>query len=166
MSYEEIKPKIQSGDILAWTHKGWDSFYDFQIQMVRMATRSEYSHVGIAWVVGGRVFVIEAVVPQVRIYPLSREVPFYWIPCGDYWSEATEEFALSKVGEVYSKWQAIMSFFNKVQAGKDNLWQCAELVNKILTVGNVLKYNEASSTPTSIVEALQSKGYPIYMVNK
>lgn len=167
MSYEVFRPKIKSGDVLAWTHKGWSSFYDIQIQLVRMATRSEYSHVGVAWVVGGRVFVIEAVMPQIRIYPLSKEVPFYWIPCGNqYWNDKIEEYALSKVGEQYSKWQAIGAFFNKIRAGKDNLWQCSELVNSVLIEGKVLKDGESLSTPTAIVEALQSKQFPSYMVIK
>lgn len=166
-NYEEIRPQIQSGDILAWSHKGWKSFYDVQIQLVRMATRSEYSHIGVAWVVAGRVFVIEAVVPQVRIYPLSKEVPFYWIPCGKYyWNDEVEEYALNKVGDEYSKIQAIMAFFNKIRTGEDSLWQCSELANKVLTVGGLLKTDEAVSTPTAVVEVLQNKGYPTYLVTE
>ena len=42
-----------------------------------MFTRSTYAHVGLAWVIGGRVFVLEAVKPRLRIYPLSKYANFY-----------------------------------------------------------------------------------------
>ena len=70
--YSEYRDQIKSGDLLAWSHRGFRSWHDFKVQAVRLFTQSEYSHVGIAWVVGGRVFVIEAVEPRVRIFPLSK----------------------------------------------------------------------------------------------
>jgi hypothetical protein len=57
MKYEAAREKVKSGDLLAWSHRGWRSWYDIQIQLVRFFTQSEYSHVGIAWVVGGRVHI-------------------------------------------------------------------------------------------------------------
>ena len=53
MKYINFRENIVSGDLLAWTHHGWNSWYNFQIQMVRAFTQSEYSHVGIAWCTGG-----------------------------------------------------------------------------------------------------------------
>lgn len=165
MLYEELRSNIKSGDVIAWTHKGCKTWSDIKIQIVRMFTRSEYSHVGIAWVVADRVFVIDAVIPKVRIFPLSKELPFFILPCGDkYWSDSIEEILLSHVGEEYSTWQAILAAFNKLKCGKDVTWQCAELVNMVLQSGNIFKENESLSTPTSIVENLQKKGTPLYMV--
>ena len=79
--YANIRQHIKSGDLLAWSHRApwWASLRDCKIALVRLFTRSEYCHVGIAWVLGGRVFVIEAVKPEVRIYPLSKLAPFYWV---------------------------------------------------------------------------------------
>src|ERR1035437_8655651 len=71
--------KIKSGDLIAWTHKGWSPLYDIEMQIIRLATRSEYIHVGTAWIAQERVFVIEAVMPCVRIFPLSYLVPFYLV---------------------------------------------------------------------------------------
>lgn len=165
MKYDDIRSTIKSGDVLAWTHKEWGSWNDFQIQFVRMFTRSEYSHVGVAWVVGDRVFVIEAVVPKVRVFSLSDATPFYLLPCGvTYWNDEIAKKALSFVGQKYSKWQAILGALNKLRCGKDESWQCAELVNTLLQSGGVLKYGESLSTPTAIVEVLQRIGYPTYMV--
>ncbi|MDD4242703.1 MAG: hypothetical protein PHG08_00180 [Bacilli bacterium] len=165
MKYNDIRSKIKSGDVLAWTHKEWGSWYNLQIQAVRMFTRSEFSHVGIAWVVDERVFVIEAVVPKVRVYLLSDEVPCYWMPCGEsYWNEIVEKTSLSYVGQKYSKWQAILAAINKLKCGVDAKWECAELVNKILQNGNLLKEGEALSTPTSIIEKLLYKDFPLYII--
>jgi hypothetical protein len=148
MEYNIVRPNIKSGDILAWSHKGWGSWRDFKIQMVRFFTQSEYSHVGIAWVVGGRVFVLEAVQPLVRIYPLSRTGDFYWIPMQLNWSEEVEEEALANVGDKYSQWEAIVAFFTV--PGINNKWECAEYVAHIVTKAGVDLGDKL--TPTCIVE--------------
>ena len=120
-NYETIRSKIKSGDALAWTHKGWKTWYDFQIQMVRAFSQSEYCHVGVAWVIGKRVFILESVGTGIRIYPLSLELPFYWIPIKKYWTKDIEEFALSKMGAKYSKWEGIQALFGKLKNGKDGI---------------------------------------------
>lgn len=129
MKYLEVRGSIKSGDLVAWSHRPWKTFYDFQIQMVRLATQSEYCHVGTAWVVGGRVFIIEAVTPKVRIFPLSKLLPCYLIKVEKEMTPEAEEFALLQVGMDYSKLQAIQSFFGKPNF--DELWQCAELTIEI-----------------------------------
>lgn len=146
--YQDIRPTIKSGDILAWSHRSWSSWYDLQIQAVRFVTQSEYCHVGVAWVISGRVFVIEAVTPKVRIYPLSKLLPFYLIPIVTPWTPDSEEFALAQVGGEYSKLQAIQSFFGKPDF--DELWQCAELTAKISEKNGI--YLGEKYTPSSIVE--------------
>jgi hypothetical protein len=164
-NYNQARAQIKSGDVLAWTHKGWRSFYDFQVQMIRVFTRSEYCHIGVAWVVGSRVFVIEAAVPQVRIYPLSKVLPFYWIPTNDYWTPEVEEYALSLVGSQYSKMEAIRGFLGTVITGQNHLWQCAELTDSILVKGNVLRQEEAVVTPAGIVEELMKQGLTLTYIN-
>jgi hypothetical protein len=130
MQYSDARGVIRSGDILAWSHRAWGSFYDVQIQAVRFFTQSEYCHVGIAWVIGGRVFVIEAVTPKVRIFPLSKLLPFWHTPMNAEWRPATEEYALAQVGADYSKWQAVQAYFGKPDL--DHLWECAELTAEVL----------------------------------
>lgn len=151
MKYATVRPQIKSGDLLAWSHRGIKSWRDLKIWFVRMFTRSEYSHVGLAWVQGGRVLVIEAVMPLVRIFPLSKllEDGAYWIPTGAAWSEFTEEFALETVGDKYSQWQAMQAPFETPP--NDTLWECAELVGTTLlrdgiSLGTVY-------TPSAIVQA-------------
>lgn len=163
MQYNETRTKIKSGDILAWSHVGWSSWNDIQVQAVRAFTRSEYSHVGVAWVTSGRVFIIEAVVPQIRIFPLSKKTPFYWIPTASYWTPEIEEYALSKVGAPYSKWEAIKGFLEKVNIGDNAVWQCAEFVNSLLIKANYFPTN-IIATPTKTVEAMQIRNCPVYLV--
>lgn len=162
MKYSQARPMIRSGDILAWSHRGIRSWHDFKIACVRLFTRSEYSHVGTAWVIGSRVFVIEAVVPLVRIYPLSRLGDFYWLSMGAYWRKATETLALAHVGDEYSQVQALVSpFFTPPD---DHRWECAELVARIarqdsIDLGQVY-------TPSEVVLAAQKRGATLAFVEK
>jgi hypothetical protein len=160
MIYKQARPLIRSGDILAWSHRGIQSWHDLKIWFVRMFTRSEYSHVGTAWVIGSRVFVIEAVMPKVRIYPLSKLGDFYWLPMKAYWRKATETLALSYVGNDYSQIQAVQAPFMTPPA--DSEWQCAELVATIARQDSIdLGY---AFTPSEIVLAAQKRGAPLTYV--
>lgn len=153
--YKEKRGDIKSGDVLAWTHRGWGSWYDFQIQMVRMFTRSEYAHVGVAWVIGGRVFVFEAVSSGVRIMPLSRLLPCYWIRLGR-WGYTAEEFALQQVAQPYSKVQAVLAGLGLLKVGHDTVWQCAEYTIEVLKAAGVNLRGPA--TPSWVVENLLGMG--------
>lgn len=155
MKYHDARKRIQSGDLLAWSHeRSWlASWYDFQIQMVRAFTRSEYCHVGVAWTIAGRVFVLEAVGTGVRIFPLSRLLPFYWVPMKVRWEDEVEAWALAQVGLPYSKIQAILAGLGKLRAGEDSMWQCAEYTLEVLKRAGVdLKVD---ATPTAVVRAAQ-----------
>ena len=166
MDYDEIRSRIKSGDVIAVSHYKWASFYDLQIQAVRMFTRSEYSHVAIAWVVGDRVFLIESVIPYIRITPLSNfaREGFYWIPTETEMSAEELSFALSKVGVgKYSKWQAIKGFLKNLSIGTDNIWQCAEFVIAARKRSGLDLGRKA--TPSAVVAELQKQGNPTYFVN-
>lgn len=148
-NYAQIRETIKSGDVLAWTHRKWGSLYDLQVQAVRLFTQSEYCHVGTAWVVGGRVFVIEAVTPKVRIYPLSKLLPFYLLPMNGNWTMQAEEFGLAQVGMEYSKLKAIESLFRVPKS--DGLWQCAELTAAIAKLNGYEIGHKV--TPSALVES-------------
>lgn len=128
MLYKHARGRIRSGHLLAWSHRDWRTWYDKQIQMVRTFTQSEYCHVGIAYRLAGRLLVIEAVRPLVRLFPLSHLLPCYWIPVPAKWSPAAERWLLRQVGKPYSRWQAVLAGVGRLDAGKDEIWECAELV--------------------------------------
>lgn len=165
MDYATVRGKIQSGDLIALTHTKFGSWYDMQVQAVRFGTQSEYSHVGMAWVIGDRVFVIESVTPVIRLVPLSlmAEDGFYWAPLGKAISQEELEFALSKVGlGKYSKWQAVMAQLRRLHIGEDNLWECAEFVITCRRLSGVDLGDKA--TPSAVVRAAQDRGAPVYFI--
>jgi hypothetical protein len=146
-SYLEVRPGIKSGDLLAWSNRKVESFKDLLLQVVRIFTKSEYTHVGVAWVVDERVFVIEAVMPVVRIYPLSSLTPFYLIPLKLEWKKETENFALEQIGLDYSIMQAVESLYECPNV--DDNWQCAELAHAIILKDGVDLGN--NYTPADLV---------------
>ena len=161
MQYEEFRNEIKSGDVLAWTHVGFKSWKDFELMMVRLGQRSEYTHVGVAWVVAGRVFILEAVGTGIRIFPLSKELPFFHIASNIEWSTDVEEFALSKLGEEYSKWEAFLGLFGKTS--RDDKWQCSEYVREILKKAG--KDLDCEATPSAVVNAMLDQGGSLLKVN-
>lgn len=163
LTYEAVRGHIKTGDLLAWSHRAWGSWYDLQVQAVRFFTQSEYCHVGVAYTYLDRVLVFEAVGAGVRIFPLSRLVPFYFAPLGLSWNDAAEAFAWSTLGKGYSKWQAIEAHLGVLHAEDDDLWQCAEFAQAIYKrLGLVMN---CKPTPTQIVLAAQDFGAAVRHVS-
>jgi hypothetical protein len=158
MQYCDARPLIKSGSLLAWSHRGWGSWYDIKIQFVRFFTQSEYCHVGVAWVVGERVLVIEAVMPKVRIYPLSSLGSFYWIPDFMRWDNSVETKALSYVGTDYSQTEAIAAFFE--HSLHPDKMQCAKLV------ATLAGFERTNRTPSEMVDHALSKDRVLYKVEQ
>lgn len=160
--YPTARHLIRSGDLLAFTHRPWWPWRDFKTQMVRVFTRSEYSHVGTAWRMGGRAWIIEAVMPRPRIVPLSMVVPAYWLPLDAPWSRDTERVAMSVIGRErseYSQWQAMAGGLGTLRPGTDDLWMCAELAwclarNDGIDLGETI-------TPSGLVQAALERGAPL-----
>lgn len=160
MKYAYARRKLKSGDLLAWSHRKLKSWHDFKVQVVRMATRSEYSHVGICWVSGGRVWVIEAVEPCVRIYPLSKLGEFYHTPLPIHWTSAVEDAALEHVGVEYLQLDAVRAFFDRLEAGK--VTECAALAQVVAMSGGV--YLGKRATPDAVMREAQRLGNPTYLI--
>lgn len=158
--YATYRNTIRSGDLLAWSHRRFRTWHDFKIAIVRMATRSEYSHVGVAWVIGGRVFVIEAVEPMARIYPLGKLGDFYHCPLAVDWDDRIEEAAIGHVGAEYRQLEAIRLYFAAREAG--NVSECAALVLEILMSAGINLGTRA--TPDAVVRAAQQLGNPLYLI--
>jgi hypothetical protein len=168
MDYASIRAQIKSGDLLAFSHRAsmWASWYDFKVGIVRMFTKSEYSHVALAWVSSERVFVLEAVIPRVRIYPLSNALAesgeFYHLPLGVNWAQDVEDWAMQHVGQRYSQIKAMQASWRPVK--HDDFTECAEYVNEVLSGAGVNLGRIA--TPTAIVLAAQRRGAPCSLITK
>jgi len=119
MHYQDIRPRIKSGDLIGFSHHNPAS------HVVQVATKSIYSHVAIAWAAAERVYVFEAVQPLVRIFPLSKLLPFYWCEINKDLNDEALNFLNSVVGDCYSVADCIRAL--KGDTTLDNRWQCAEL---------------------------------------
>lgn len=162
MKYDDARTQIQSGDLLAWSAGGWGSWHDIQVNLVRMFTRSEYSHVGLALVGAGRVFILEAVGAGVRLFPLSRELPFWWVRRPRPLGPEAIDFAFDRLGDGYSKLQAIKAFLGSLRLGEDDRWECAEYVLRVLDADG--EQLTRTATPTAVVLAAARTWGPIHYV--
>ena len=149
MKYQDLRSTIKTGDILAFTHKSWKSWYDVKVQLVRFFTQSEYSHVGIAWRANDRVFIMEAVTGGVRIVPLNKFLPCYHLSMPLLTQEQIEK-AFSVMGETYSQWEAVRAFFGNIDP-HNSLWECAEFVTVVANLS-------CKATPTAVVDYCLSSG--------
>ena len=160
MTYAALRSKLNSGDLIAMTSRApaFASFYDFKVACVQAFTRSQFSHVALVWVPpGGRVFLLEAVRPKVRIYPLSNALgeseDVYHLPLNFRWDRC-EDFALSHVGQDYSELKAIKGYFGQLRHGSTT--DCAEYVLDVLNEAGVDLGDVA--TPSEVVRQAQLQG--------
>ena len=160
MNYNVARPTIRSGDLLAFSSGSWRSWSDIKVNMVRIFTRSTYSHVGIAWVVSGRVFILEAVTPKLRIFPLSQRGEFYLLPLNAPWHGDTENVALSFVGYNYSYLEAAQGYLDRLETGR--VGQCAAYVLQVMRHDGIDLGQRA--TPDAVVLAAQRRGASLLLV--
>lgn len=162
--YKDYRPQINSGDIIALTHKGWLPFwYSIQVQGVMFATKSPFSHVAVVWVVGSRVFIIESVIPYVRIFPLSWVGDFFHLPLNIGLNDEALDFALTMVGKKvkYSKLDGIKALCG-VNTTLNHATQCAELVKMVQILNGLTLPNRP--VPGDVVLDVMSLGVPLINV--
>lgn len=168
MKYSEFKKVCQPGDLIAVSHQEWKTVADIESQIVRMMTESEYSHVCVLLESGGDTpTILEAVVPAVKVNPIDRylENGFYWIHMPDKpMTDAEREYGLSKVGQEYSKGEAIAGYLKLLDIGSDQKWQCSELTISMRKFSGISLGPVA--TPAAVVHAALSRGYTLTLVEK
>ena len=142
MKYEDLRPTLRSGDLIAssFLQPAFSSWYAFKVAMVQAWTRSDISHIAVVWVppLTQRVWIIEAVVPCVRVRPLSQALAdgedVYHVPMGCDWSKA-EDFAFEHVGTPYSQLLAMVSSFEPWKHGAYT--ECAGLTLDIMKTAGI-----------------------------
>lgn len=157
MDYATARSRIKTGDVLAWSFREgfFSSWRAFKINMIRVFRRSEYSHVGIAVVLAGRVFVLESVTGGIRLMPLSKELPCYWIAHTELTEDGLNR-AMSVCGEPYSNLEAMLGALDQTD-DTNGKWQCAEFVCWA-------KGFKCKATPDEVVEHCLKDGYPLVYV--
>ena len=125
---------IEEGDLLVWT----DDRSGIGGKIIRLFTWSEYTHVGIAIKEDNEVYIIEAMVPEIRKIKASKRLPFYRVEMkiGDTFTDTHREFLLSMVGKKYSIIQAGLARFNIYI--DDDKYYCTEICHFFYTKFNVM----------------------------
>ncbi len=152
MLYSQEKNTIKNGDLLIWNNSPIINFF----------TRSTYSHVGLALWIGKRLFVLEADIPEVRLYPLSNKSSFYIIKgVAPDWNDEVTDFALEFIGNRYSIFDAVRSLFMPLKV--DGAWQCVEYAKFIYRKMGI-ELNDVY-LPREIVKEFLDKGFDIDYIN-
>ena len=108
--YDEIRGQIKNGDVLMYRGNSLES------RLIMYATRSRYSHAGIAIWWNDRLMVMEAIGKGVVVRPLSLSVQRYYGDVELFTSvdEISEEdrhrivkFAQEELGKEYATWKAL-----------------------------------------------------------
>lgn len=166
IKYVEERHRMKSGDLLAWDEGRGGILSKITVSLVRLFTGSRYGHVGVIWVCSGRVFVIEASQPHVRITPLSSIKEFFYISTRLRWRKDYEYFLLSKIGLEYSLLDCIRAYLGILNNKDNDSYQCAELACEFYKLTGIITDNfyEPGCLVDAIVETRKSQ--PLLITNK
>lgn len=151
MDYASARPQIKTGDALFFSGGNWRSWYGIQIMLVRMFKPSKWSHVGMAWVANERVFIMESVGSGIRLFPLSREIPFGWVPKPMPLSQTALDWAFMHIGTQYPpKWKMVLNKAFGLHVNLDGRMDCSDYFTQILKQDSI-EFNCASD-PTTLCD--------------
>ena len=161
IDYWSSRPEIKSGDLLVWSRQRIETPADLIPFTVRFFTLSDYNHTGVAWRANGRLFVIEATLPEIRIQPLSKRRPVYYIPMDIKFTKSSEKWLLSKIGIDYSVMQAVAAYLNKDIPGK---YICTKFTGEFYR-NHGIDLDPTKLTPSDHVrDVLEKTGAPMFLL--
>lgn len=141
---------IKNGDLLAWKNDG-----SMLGNLVSYVTRGVYTHVGIAWTLHNRAYVIDAYHRGgVRLRYLGDNLPVDIIHTEIKWTKQLEDDALSKLGRSYHYLGAAMLGFDITPAYDSEV--CSLYAASILRKGGleIPKDKKIAITPQRLVDIL------------
>lgn len=153
--YSEIRSDIKTGDLISWKAGKVNSIFSFILYVYQKILKPKSVHVGIVVNdIGGRLLVVEARPPAVRIFPLSMMEDFYLIKTNIPYEQNDIDFLLKKLGVKYGALDVIKGLFY-LDNDRERLY-CSEIADlyykhiKYLSEG----YYDAGRTPDQLVEAI------------
>ena len=106
--YKITSNNISNGDLLAWKNDG-----TVLGNVISYWTKGIYTHVGIAWTLHNRAYVLDAYHRGgVRLRYLGDNLPVDIIKTNIKWTKEIEDYALSKLGRSYNYLGAAMLGFD------------------------------------------------------
>lgn len=151
-----LRETVKSGDLLIWSKDARDTKSNLYLNLIRLFTRSEYAHVAIAWVLEGRLYIVEATQPVLRITPVKDFEEFYHVPMKVTWTKDSEEWLIDKIGLVYSFADAVRAYLGK-RVDNDRKYQCAELCHEFYELHGI-ELGEAYTPALLVEKALYTRG--------
>lgn len=149
-TYSDIRTTLESGDLALYTTTS-----GLGGALVQLGTHSKYNHVGVIWVISGRVFLLEATLTSgVRMIPLSRQLPDVIVKMGVTWTNPAEEHALEHILEPYSIMDALRAWLHKKFSSSG--WICTEYAASILQKCG-FNFPDTIVTPQDFASFLASK---------
>lgn len=148
MLYSEIRDTLKSGDLVFFSkHNGLGD------KIIKIWSKSRYSHVGVLWCVAGRVFLLEAsAFGGVRMVPLSLRMPDVIVRMNLDWNAEAETQAMSHMMEKYSFIDAIRAGLGENYNQKG--WICTEYAASITEKGG-FAFPDTARVPEDFIEVLQ-----------
>jgi hypothetical protein len=153
MLYSEIRPKIRTGDLLAWEVTTISSALDLALLAYQKIYKTNISHVGMAYVFGDRVFCLEATPPAVRLIPLSMLDDFSLLQANIDWKPSYDRVALKYIGRDYSLTDHLKGMMHFKTSDKE--LYCSELLSRIYRDIGLVPSLEADSTPRGLAREVK-----------
>lgn len=154
--YSEIRSKIKTGDLIATDEAPIDSFFGLVLSLYQKILGAKYTHVGVAVRMGGRVFVVEATPPEVRLVPISMFGDFKLIQTEMKDNENAQlEFLFASLGKKYSIFDMLKGTLGIT--GDNSDYYCSELAGDFYNSFGYITDRKAGHSPDSIVEAVLEK---------
>ncbi|MGE3709312.1 MAG: hypothetical protein AB7G35_06545 [Hyphomicrobiaceae bacterium] len=164
MLYQDARPHIQSGDLIAFSGKAGVG------GLIRSWTGASYSHVGIAcWFdidgIGKRLALIESKEGKgVTIRALSQAGPFYWVTHEGKWGYLPFEFAWTRAGVANYDWTSVLNRVLGRDPVRDDQYICSEMAGEILARQGLPISPHDFGDPGRLVDAVLTCGGSITKV--
>lgn len=156
-TYEQVRDRIQTGDALLFRdHHDGALRNKVERWIVRHVTASPYTHVGIAWVEHGRVWVMDLTTKGCAPRLLSRAGNFDWAAAPKPLSDTALQHAFSRFGELeYSRWEAFIAPFGFLKIGGNARGECAEFALDVWQQDGIAPCDIA--TPAAVADGVMQK---------
>ena len=127
MRYRAARNLVQSGDVILFRGRGPVAW------LIRALTHSDFDHCAVAWVIGGRVLLVEArMLGGVRVNPLSPRLADHasWLMTGQVFTDEHLRRAIRDLGRPYSFENCFRALANLPGQGRG--FECAQLLAQVL----------------------------------
>lgn len=160
--YSQIRSELKTGDLIAWNTSEIDSVFGLVLYLYQKILKANYTHVGMVVRTGGRVFLLEATPPQVRLIPLRMTSDFHWIKTDVKADpELQINFLLGHLGKKYSILDLIKILLKLGRSNDD--YYCSELAGRFYNEFGFITDRQIGFTPDSLVKAVldRTQGAPV-----